>query len=158
MQKSASLSRNNSLRLTAPQSGCHPIFCSQIATGSPTVFPEKRGKVRSLRRGNIGVGDSDDKNAKTEEHRIDIGDEKSDLLGYVVYAGKLVLDKRKASKNGDIDSSTDVTNQDTVNAKLTSKALVWGSHMLSIEDVVSVCSLLLVALSAGIFYHLHVLQ
>ncbi|KAJ8632530.1 hypothetical protein MRB53_025866 [Persea americana] len=92
---------------------------SQIATGqhsSPTVFPEKRGK----------------------EHRIDIGDEQSDLLGDEVFVGKLALDKRPTSASADVQTSTETKDQEGVDAKLTRKALVWGSHMLYLEDVISV--------------------
>ncbi|KAJ0038412.1 hypothetical protein Pint_21925 [Pistacia integerrima] len=58
--------------------------------------------------------------------------------------GKLILDKRNASydKTTTTDlqhqSSTQPTSQEAVDAKLTSKALVWGSHVLSLDDVVSV--------------------
>ena len=97
---------------------------------------------------------------KTFEHRIDIGlggpaaaaaggDEKSDLLGYVVFSGKLVWDKRKTSNNNATDvqqtSNTDVTGQVAVDTKLTSRALVWGSHILPLDDVISVSS----------FFHAH---
>ena len=144
MQKGASLSTNNSLRLTPQQSLRRLNFCSQIATGqhsSPIVFPEKRSKGRASRRGDINNISDDPKSLKREEHRIDIGDEQSDLLGYEVFSGKLILDKRKTNKSADVQSSTDITNQDAVDAKLTSKALVWGSHMLRLDDVISVCSL-----------------
>uniref|UniRef100_A0A5B7A0Q8 Putative ATP-NAD kinase-like domain-containing protein n=1 Tax=Davidia involucrata TaxID=16924 RepID=A0A5B7A0Q8_DAVIN len=141
MQKGGSLSKNTSLRLTPQQSLRRLGFCSQIATGqhsSPIVFPEKRSKVKTSRRGDINVTIDDPKKTKREEHRIDIGDEQSDLLGYEVFSGKLVLDKGKTSKSTDLKTSTEITNQDAVDAKLTSKALVWGSHMLCLEDVISV--------------------
>ncbi|THF98509.1 hypothetical protein TEA_006004 [Camellia sinensis var. sinensis] len=135
---SGSLSKNNSLRLTPQQSLRRLGLCSQVATGqhsSPIVFPEKRGKVKASRRGDTSVNSDDLKKAKREEHRIDIGDEQSDLLGYEVFSGKLVLDKRKTNKNDDTQTSTEILNQDAVDAKLTSKALVWGSHVLCLEDV-----------------------
>nr|GLL24887.1 sphingoid long-chain bases kinase 1-like isoform X1 [Ipomoea trifida] len=146
MQKSGNLPRNNSLRLAAsPQSLRRLGFCSQITTGqhsSPIVFPEKRNKGRSLARPDRDVGGASDfndpKKDKREEHKIDIGDEQSDLLGYEVFTGKLALDKKKASKNDDKESSKEIASQDAVDAKLTSKAMVWGSQMLSLEDVVSV--------------------
>lgn len=139
MQKSGNLSKNNSLRLTPQQSLRRLGLCSQVATGqhsSPIVFPEKRGKVKASRHGTVSVTSDDLKKAKREEHRIDIGDEQSDLLGYEVFSGKLVLDKRKTSNA--TQTSTDNMNQDAVDAKLTSKALVWGSHVLCLEDVISV--------------------
>ncbi|GMP47351.1 hypothetical protein CsSME_00015126 [Camellia sinensis var. sinensis] len=141
MQTSGSLSKNNSLRLTPQQSLRRLGLCSQVATGqhsSPIVFPEKRGKVKASRRGDTSVNSDDLKKAKREEHRIDIGDEQSDLLGYEVFSGKLLLDKRKTNKNDDTQTSTEILNQDAVDAKLTSKALVWGSHVLCLEDVISV--------------------
>lgn len=141
MQTSGSLSKNNSLRLTPQQSLRRLGLCSQVATGqhsSPIVFPEKRGKVKASRRGDTSVNSDDLKKAKREEHRIDIGDEQSDLLGYEVFSGKLVLDKRNTNKNDDTQTSTEILNQDAVDAKLTSKALVWGSHVLCLEDVISV--------------------
>ncbi|KAI8569987.1 hypothetical protein RHMOL_Rhmol02G0319800 [Rhododendron molle] len=139
MQKSGNLSKNNSLRLTPQQSLRRLGLCSQVATGqhsSPIVFPEKRSKLKASRHGTVSVTSDDLKKAKREEHRIDIGDEQSDLLGHEVFSGKLVLDKRETSNA--TQTSTDNMNQDAVDAKLTSKALVWGSHVLCLEDVISV--------------------
>ena len=141
MQKTGHLFKNHSLRLTSQHSVRRLSFCSQVATGqhsSPIVFPEKRSKVKTSKRSEISVSIDDLKKSKREEHKIDIGDEKSDLLGYDVFSAKLVLDKRKTNKSNDASTSTDITNQATVDAKLTSKALVWGTHLLSLADVVSV--------------------
>lgn len=141
MQNSGNLSKNNSLKLTPQQSLRRLGFCSQIATGqhsSPIVFPEKRSKGKISRRGDISVNNDDPKKGKQEEHRIDIGDEQSDLLGYEIFSGKLVLDTKKTSKSTDVEASTGTTHQDAVDAKLTSKALVWSSHVLRLEDVISV--------------------
>lgn len=158
MQKSGSVSKsNNSLRVSVPQQSLRRMgLCSPGGghAASPVVFPEKRNKVKtSASRQNINptsVGlDDPFKVKKADEHRIDIiggggGDEKSDLLGYVVFAGKLVLDKRrnvddKNGKDGKQNSSEISTQEGAVNAKLTSKALVWGSNVLPLDDVVSVC-------------------
>ncbi|KAK7381457.1 hypothetical protein VNO78_34163 [Psophocarpus tetragonolobus] len=139
---------SSALRLSSPQQSLRRLgLCSQIATGehsSPIVFPEKRGKVRASRKTSVPTTDDHDI-TKNFEHRIDIGgaaggDEQSDLLGYVVYSGKLVLDKRKiaANNNSDSQQTSDITNQDAVDAKLTSKALAWGSHVLHLDDVISV--------------------
>ncbi|PPD66197.1 hypothetical protein GOBAR_DD36927 [Gossypium barbadense] len=135
MPKSGSLSRS----CNSPSIASH---------SSPIVFPEKRTKKlkASSRRGEAPVTDDQPDKSKRDEHRIDIGegDEKSDLLGYVVYSGKLILDKRKnVPTNANPDdveqnSASDIANQDAVVAKLTSKALVWGSHVLLLDDVVSV--------------------
>lgn len=114
---------------------------SQIATGqhsSPTVFPEKRGKVKSSRQNVVIVASEDPEKVKAQEHRIDIGDEQSDLLGDEVFVGKLALDKRTTSASADVQTSTETKDQEGVDAKLTRKALVWGSHMLYLEDVISV--------------------
>ncbi|GMY18564.1 sphingoid long-chain bases kinase 1 [Fagus crenata] len=172
MQKSGSLPRNSSnsvntpssLRVITPQQSLRRLgLCSQIATGgqhsSPIVFPEKRSKAKASSRRSSSNNEvagvptpvDDLVKAKTFEHRIDIGlggpgaaggDEKSDLLGYVVFSGKLVWDKRKASNTNATDvqqtSNTDSTGQVPVDAKLTSRALIWGSHMLSLDDVISV--------------------
>lgn len=141
MQNSGSLPKNNSLRLTPQQSLRRLNFCSQVATGqqtSPVVFPEKRTKGKVSRRNDGNVSSDDSKKAKREEHRIDIGDEQSDLLGYEVISGKLVLDKRKTIKATDAQNSTETAHLDTVDAKLTSRALVWCSHVLSLDDVISV--------------------
>lgn len=161
MQQSESLSRNSnendlssSLRLTTPQKSIRRLgLCSQIATGgqhsSPIVFPEKRSKAKSSSRRGSEINSSipkftmtstDDRDKpKSFEHRIDIGggDEQSDLLGYTVLSGKLVLDKRKNSDKNTSDD-TGVADQEGFDAKLTSTALVWGSHMLRLEDVISV--------------------
>ncbi|CAI8594583.1 unnamed protein product [Vicia faba] len=140
-------------RLSSPQQSFRRLgFCSQISTSgehsSPIVFPEKRGKIKASKKGTdvVRPGDGDQEGAaKSFEHRIDIGgggggggDEKSDLLGYVVFSGKLVLDKRKISVNNAQQTSFDTTNQASVDAKLTSKALLWGSHVLRLDDVISV--------------------
>ncbi|KAE8720448.1 Sphingoid long-chain bases kinase 1 [Hibiscus syriacus] len=152
MSKSGSLSRSDnrvSSSSLPPQTLSRLSFCSQLATHySPIVFPEKRTKKlqASFRCDKAPVANDQPDKSKCDEHRIDIreGDEKSDLLGYVVHSGRLILDKRKnvpANTNAaDIEqnSATDVANQEAVAATLTSKALVWGSGVLSLEDVVSV--------------------
>lgn len=143
MQSNIDLPKHNSLRLTPQPSLRRLGLCSQISTGqhaSPVVFPEKRSKVKTSRRGEVSATSDNPEKAKKDQHSIEIvGDEQCDLLGYEVFTGKLVLDKRKTSKNTDMQSLTETTTQEAVNAKLTSKALVWGSHMLCLEDVISVC-------------------
>ncbi|KAM1520388.1 hypothetical protein ACFX1X_010929 [Malus domestica] len=159
MQKSGSVSKN-SLRVTTPQQSLRRLgLCSQIATAtggqhsSPIVFPEKQKRQKIKASKTPTPASTEDPNTlKTFEHRIDIpasaaGDEKSDLLGYVVFTGKLVLDKRKTSSintssstdaQQTTSSSADIPNQEAVAGKLTSKALIWGSHMLHLDDVISV--------------------
>lgn len=140
MQKSESLPRNNSPRLTQ-QNLRRLSLCSPKASGplsSPIVFPEKRGKSKASKRAEITSISDDAKKEKNDDHRIDIHDEQSDLLGYEVFSGKIVFDKRKVTSSHKSQHSTEVVNQDAVDAKLTSKALLWGSHMLLLEDVISV--------------------
>ncbi|XP_065868751.1 sphingoid long-chain bases kinase 1 [Euphorbia lathyris] len=159
MEKSGSLSRNTNSNITGvnnsksvfhQQSLKRLGFCSQIATAggqhsSPIVFPEKRSKKV---KASAKPDDPLDK-SKVQEHRIDIiggvGDEKSDLLGCVVFSGKLILDKRKtifhdnsSTKEAQQQSSTDLSNQEALDAKLTSKALILGSQMFHLDDVISV--------------------
>ncbi|KAI9126168.1 hypothetical protein K1719_002589 [Acacia pycnantha] len=165
MPKSGSLSRNStgssnnsinkasSLRTLTPQQSLRRLgLCSQIATGvqhsSPTVFPEKRGKVKASKRsGEVSAPTTradDQETTNNFEHRIDIGgggDEKSDLLGSVAFSGKLVLDKRKPSLDNNSNAqqtSSDIASQEAVDAKLTSKVLVWGSNVLQLDDIISV--------------------
>jgi len=163
------VSRNNpginSNATTAPANNTNKSqrrlsLCSQIAThSSPIVFPEKQKRSKKLKAASSNSRSSTEAVAddpfpfnqpKIDEHRIDIGggaaaggDENSDLLGYAVLSGKLILDKRNTSSSSSYHTSTtkdqaDVTNQQAVDAKLTSKALVWGSHMLHLEHVISV--------------------
>ncbi|KAJ6311181.1 hypothetical protein OIU77_013040, partial [Salix suchowensis] len=132
-------------------------LCSQIAThSSPIVFPEKQKRSKKLKAASSNSKSNTEAVAddpfpfnqpKIDEHRIDIGggataggDENSDLLGYAVFSGKLILDKRNTSSyhTSTTKDQTDITNQQAVDAKLTSKALVWGSHMLHLEHVISV--------------------
>ncbi|XP_058105188.1 sphingoid long-chain bases kinase 1-like isoform X2 [Magnolia sinica] len=115
--------------------------CSQIATGqhsSPVVFPEKRGKVKCSRQNEANVASEDPVKVKAHEHRIDIGDEQSDLLGYEILSGRLILDKRTPSSSTNVENVTETKNQDGIVAKLTSKAFIWGSHLLCLKEVISV--------------------
>lgn len=152
MQKSGSLSKHTSLRLTTQQSLRRLGLCSQVGTAqqtSPVVFPEKRNSRGKAAKGvDLSANNGGPNEAKGTEHRIDIGDEKSDLLGYEVFSGKLSLDKTKSTKNSEVQTSEN-TNLDAVDAKLTSKALVWGSKMLRLDDVISViyCLILLNSLN-----------
>lgn len=106
---------------------------SQAATGHPTspvVFPEKQGH-------RVSTVNEDPQKANVQEHRVDI-DELSDLLGYDIFSGKLAF--VKSSKSGGIDdqSGSGHANPTFFDAKLTSKALIWGSQTLLLDDVVSV--------------------
>lgn len=114
---------------------------SKVATkknSSPTVFSEKRSKVKRLRQNEINVGNECPERGTVHEHRIDIGEEHSGLLGYEVFCGKLALDKKFESTSGDDQDGSGIGNLRIVDAKLTSKALTWGSQKLSLVDVISV--------------------
>jgi hypothetical protein len=100
---------------------------------SPTVFPEKRGKSRSLRQKHAAVDSKDGKRGKNHELRPDVVDEMSNFVGFEVYAGKLFFDRKNKTKVVDDHRKADATD-----ARLTSKALIWGSTVLSLEDVISV--------------------
>uniref|UniRef100_A0A7N0RBV7 DAGKc domain-containing protein n=2 Tax=Kalanchoe fedtschenkoi TaxID=63787 RepID=A0A7N0RBV7_KALFE len=149
MQKIESLSRNNSrsLKVASPQQSLRRLgLCSQIASAtgqhsSPVVFPEKRGKLKGSRESAVGEGQQQDKGNRKDEHRIDIGgDEKANLLGYIVFSGKLSLTKKLIKSSTDVSQvSTKETKQESgVDAKLTSKALLWATHRLALDDVISV--------------------
>jgi hypothetical protein len=119
-------SRRSSSRRSQKSSGQH---------SSPTVFPEKKSKSKPAKQKSSHVVRS--LKEKAHEHRIDIiGDEKSDLLGYEVLTGQLVLDKKDKSVDDNVGPGAGKSN--SVNGKLTSKALLWGSNVLSLDDVVSV--------------------
>nr|CAD1830033.1 unnamed protein product [Ananas comosus var. bracteatus] len=104
----------------------------QTAAGqhsSPTVFPEKRSKAKPLKQKDADAANKDPEKLMAHEHKVDIGDEKSDLLGYEVYSGKLVLDKKSNSTTSDDQSGSGSATANCVDARLTSKALIWGFDM-----------------------------
>ncbi|WOL05671.1 sphingoid long-chain bases kinase 1-like [Canna indica] len=114
---------------------------TQTAKGqhsSPTVFPEKKGKVKSLKKSDASVANEGPDKVKPSEHRIDIGDENSDLLGYEVFSGKLSLDKKAKSERANEQTGSGTGEPNKIEAKLTSKALIWGSNILNIDDIVAV--------------------
>ncbi|KAF0893994.1 hypothetical protein E2562_033782 [Oryza meyeriana var. granulata] len=102
---------------------------------SPTVFPEKKGKSKSLRQKHLVFDNKDSKKAKNNEQKNDVVDEKSNFSGYEIYSGKLFFDKKNRI-TGDQISANGKAN--TTDVRLTSKALIWGSSLLSLEDVISV--------------------
>ncbi|CAI9102804.1 OLC1v1001148C4 [Oldenlandia corymbosa var. corymbosa] len=141
MQNAANLTKHSSLRITPPHTLRRMALCSQITTGqqtSPIVFPEKRSRGKASACPDISINHDESKPTKGDEHKIDIGDEQSDLLGYDVFSGKLVLDKRKVSKKIDVQTETESAGQDAIEVKLTSKALIWGNQLIRLEDVISV--------------------
>ncbi|KAK8934724.1 Sphingoid long-chain bases kinase 1 [Platanthera zijinensis] len=121
---------------------------SQVATGqlsSPIVFPEKRGKIKSLDQNKNDSVDKDPHQTKSHEHRVDIN-ELSNLLGCDVISGKLAYVKRSKRTGTNVQFGSENANPASTDAKLTSKALSWGSQTLLLEDVVSV------SYSAGLRY------
>ncbi|CAA6656460.1 unnamed protein product [Spirodela intermedia] len=129
----------NSLRLFPQQplrlmGSRHHSQKASVQHSSPAAFSESPGKVRSSRQGEADVSNGDPAKVKAHEHRVDIGDEQCDLLGGEVFSGKLALDKRP--KNPDVEDGEPT--QDSVDARLTTKALSWGSHVLRLQDVISV--------------------
>lgn len=48
---------------------------------------------------------------------------------------------RETIKISNAQSLAETTHQDAVDAKLTSRALLWSSHVLQLDDVISVPSL-----------------
>jgi hypothetical protein len=113
---------------------------SQKSAGqhSSSTVQEKRSKSKSLKQKHLVIDNKDVKKAKDLEQKIDVADERSNFLGYEVYAGKLIFDKKNkcTSDNYQLPDGK----ADGVDARLTSKALIWGSSLLILEDVISVSS------------------
>jgi hypothetical protein len=120
-------SRRSSSRRSQKSAGQH---------SSPST-QEKRSKTRSSRQKHLAIDDKDAKKGKNHDHKIDVADERSNFLGYEVYAGKLFFDKKNKSTS-DNNQLPANGKADAVDARLTSKALIWGSSVLLLEDVVSV--------------------
>ncbi|TVU32010.1 hypothetical protein EJB05_23726 [Eragrostis curvula] len=133
MQKSDHHEQN----LTSPRGLIHKLFRRTNSRRSPTaadqqhspVFPETSNSTF------IEQKDSDDaikdpETASTPGIRIE--DEKSDLLGYEVYSGKLTLDYKSSEHSGSGSSSN------CFDARLSTEALIWGSNILKLEDIISI--------------------
>lgn len=85
----------------------------------------------------MAVDNKDAKKGKNHERRTDTVDERSNFVGFEVYSGKLFYDRKNKSIGADGHLSSN-KKADTTDARLTSKALIWGSTVLSLEDVISV--------------------
>ncbi|XP_078447810.1 long-chain base (LCB) kinase 1 [Wolffia australiana] len=102
------------------------------------LFPQERSRV--MGRGGEGVPSGkegckgEEGKLKVSEHRIEIGEEQGDLLGFEIFSGKLALDGRPKNAAGEEGDGS----VNAVDARLTTKALYWGSHVLSLQDVISV--------------------
>jgi hypothetical protein len=113
---------------------------SQKSAGqhSSSTVQEKRSKSKSLRQKHLVIDNKDVKKAKGLEQKIDVADERSNFLGYEVYAGKLFFDKKNKCTSDNYQVADGKA--DAIDARLTSKALIWGSSLLILEDVISVSS------------------
>jgi hypothetical protein len=123
-------SRRSSSRRSQKSGGQH---------SSPST-QEKRSKSRSSRQKHLVIDDKDVKKGKNHDHKIDMLDERSNFLGCEVYSGKLIFDKKNKSSS-DNNHLPANGKAGAVDARLTSKALIWGSSgLVLLEDVISVSS------------------
>ncbi|XP_037409354.1 sphingoid long-chain bases kinase 1-like [Triticum urartu] len=137
MQKSDHHEQN----LTSPRGLIHKVLRRTSSRRSPTaaeqdpspVFPET-SNTKFLKQKNVEGASKDPEKGSTHDNRIE--DEKSDLLGYEVCSGKLTLDNKDRSVSGEQSGSGSSGN--CFDARLTTEALVWGSNILKLEDIVSV--------------------
>lgn len=137
MQKSDHHEQN----LTSPRGLIHKVLRRTNSRRSPTtteqdpspVFPET-SNVKFLKQKNAEDVVQDPEKAIAHENRTE--DEKSDLLGYEVCSGKLTLDNKGRSVSG--EQSVSGSSGNCFDARLTTEALVWGSNILKLEDIVTV--------------------
>ncbi|KAH9316896.1 hypothetical protein KI387_018665, partial [Taxus chinensis] len=132
------LSQNHRHALSEPSRN---IPSSQVTSGqnfSPVITSERPSRVKSSKTKEQNVSSENSAHSKVHEHKIDIGDESSDLLGHLLISGKLVPDKKNSGSGLNNQSSKSKTVKAEIDAKLTSKAFVWGSHYLSLRDIISV--------------------
>lgn len=127
--------------LTSPRGLIHKILRRTSSRRSPTaaepqtspVSPETSNSIFSKQKDPDDVI-SDPEKAST--HSIRIEDEKSDLLGYEVYSGKLTLDNK--ARHASSEQSGSGSSGHCFDARLSTEALIWGSNILKLEDIVSV--------------------
>lgn len=138
MQKSD----NHEQKLTSPRGLIHKILRRTNSRRSPTAADQQPSPV-SPETSNSSIfskqKDADDAvkdSEKPSTHTIRIEDEKSDLLGYEVYSGKLTLDNK--AKNSSSEQSGSGSSSNCFDARLSTEALIWGSNILKLEDIVSV--------------------
>ncbi|XP_062204878.1 sphingoid long-chain bases kinase 1-like isoform X2 [Phragmites australis] len=127
--------------LTSPRGLIHKLLRRTSSRRSPTaaeqqpspVFPETINSIF------LKIKDADDAikdPEKANTHGIRIEDEKSDLLRYEIYSGKLTLDNKARSALSEQSGSGSSSN--CFDARLSTEALVWGSNILKLEDIISV--------------------
>ncbi|KAK3156921.1 hypothetical protein QOZ80_2AG0113830 [Eleusine coracana subsp. coracana] len=135
MQKSDHHEQN----LTSPRGLIHKLFRRTTSKRSPTaadqqqspVFPETSNSTFLEQK---GEAIKDPEIASTPGIRTE--DEKSDLLGYEIYSGKLTLDNK--SKTDSSEHSGTGSSSNCFDARLSTEALTWGSNILKLEDIISV--------------------
>ncbi|XP_062200401.1 sphingoid long-chain bases kinase 1-like [Phragmites australis] len=127
--------------LTSPRGLIHKLLRRTNSRRSPTaaeqqpspVFPETSNSIFLKQK------DADDtiKNPeKASTHSIRNEDEKSDLLGYEIYSGKLTLDNKSRSASSELSEPGSSIN--CFDVRLSTEALIWGSNILKLEDIISV--------------------
>ncbi|CAN6282481.1 unnamed protein product [Urochloa humidicola] len=127
-------------KLTSPRGLIHKILHRTNSRRSPTAAEQQTSPV-SPETSNIFSKQKDPDDVindpeKASTHSIRIEDEKSDLLGYEVYSGKLTLDNGARSASSEQSGSGSSGN--CFDARLSTEALIWGSNILKLEDIVSV--------------------
>ncbi|WVZ59600.1 hypothetical protein U9M48_009718 [Paspalum notatum var. saurae] len=124
-------------KLTSPRGLIHKILRRTNSRRSPTAAEQQPSPVSPETSNSIfsKQNDADDTvkdSEKASTHSIRIEDEKSDLLGCEIYSGKLTLDNASSEQSGSGSSSN------CFDARLSTEALIWGSNILKLEDIVSV--------------------
>lgn len=127
--------------LTSPRGLIHKVLRRTSSRRSPTAADHNPSPVfletsnsKFLKQKDIDDAIKDPEKAGTHDNRIE--DEKSDLLGYEICSAKLTLDNKAKSASGEQSGSGSSSN--CFDARLTTEALVWGSNILKLEDIVSV--------------------
>jgi hypothetical protein len=135
MQKSVHHEQN----LTSPRGLIHKLFRRTNSRRSPTAADQQQSPVFPESSNSIFLEQKDPDDATKDPETAStpgrIGDEKSDLLGYEIYSGKLTLDNKSASSE---HSGSGSRSSNCFDARLSTEAFIWGSNILKLEDVISV--------------------
>ncbi|GLJ56160.1 hypothetical protein SUGI_1205580 [Cryptomeria japonica] len=132
------LSQNHRHAISEPPRNIHSSQVTSGQNSSPAITSDRHGRVKSSKKKELSISIENSAHSKVREHRIDIGDENSDLLGQLCISGKLVPDKKNSGSALDNQLSNSKTDKAEVDAKLTIKAFVWGSHCLDLSDIIAV--------------------
>ncbi|ONM05108.1 sphingoid long-chain bases kinase 1 isoform X4 [Zea mays] len=128
-------------KLTSPRGLIHKILRRTNSRRSPTAADQQPSPVSpetsnsSIFSKQKDVDDAIKDSEKLSTHTIRIEDEKSDLLGSEIYSGKLTLDNKTKSSSNEQSGSGSSSN--CFDARLSTEALIWGSNILKLEDIVS---------------------